>query len=174
MKTSNYIFIAFLAFIALVLVGWHIDSKLYEEVYDDKRQTKMEFLVSRTNLEKDKHSPEKRKDFVVKAKIFFNQNQGYQYDYKNAADLIIENFTIFKDTTNMLLAKEWAKKACLLSPKGYSSNVTYATTLQYLGLTEEAEKYFEMAKNIELKKGYKLIEYKNEKGEKIYIRRKVD
>jgi hypothetical protein len=186
MKTSNYILLAFLTFILLVLVSWHVDSSFHEEEYDRKKEIRTTFYASREELEKDQNSLEKRNDFVLKAKAYFEYNEGSYYDYRRAAQLLNYEFRTFKDTTNLLLAKQWAEKAYEKKPdtSGVNRDLRFSDNreanningliLENLGLKEEAKPYFENVKKFDSIEGYKLEEYKNDKGEIIRVRKLID
>lgn len=173
MKTSNYILIGFLTFIALVLVSWHVDSSLYEEEYDRKKKAKSEFYKTRKWLKNDNNSPKKRQEFIAIAEEYFKYYSGY-YDYASAADLLNSRFNIYKDTFNLKLARKWVDKAYKLKPKNRYVNEVYLKTLENLGYNEEAKPYLDFIKKIDSIEGFELIEYKNDKEEVIRVRKRMD
>ncbi|MFS4483853.1 hypothetical protein ACKGJY_12605 [Hyunsoonleella sp. 2307UL5-6] len=174
MKTSNYILIGFLTFIVLVLVSWHVDSSLHEEEYDRKREIRNAFYFSRTQLEKDSNSIEKRNDFVEKAKTYFEYSERGYYDYKRAAELLNKNFNTYKDTSNLVLAKQWADKAYEKKPDTRDANFIKGSILEKLGNNEDAKPYFDVVNKLDSIKGFKLEAYKNDKGEVMRVRKRMD
>ncbi|WP_248724009.1 M48 family metallopeptidase [Seonamhaeicola sp. ML3] len=173
MKTSNYILIGFLTFVAFSLLGWHIDSKIYEEEYDKKRKARMEFYRARTLLEKNNDSPDRQAEFTEKAKEYFKYYNKYHYDFFSAASILNNQFKMFKDTSNLVPAKKWIHKAYELNPKDRQVNLVYGEVLENLGLHEDANQYFDNVKKLDSINGIKYVEYKNDAGETIKLRRNV-
>lgn len=174
MKTSNYIITAFLIFIGLVLISWHVDSSLHEEEFDRKRNITDAYWFSTSNLVKNQNSLENRHDFAEKAKAYFEYNNISHYDYWWAAHVLNRNFKTFKDTSNLVLAKEWAKIAHEKKPNDRETNFVNGSILEHLGLKEEAKAYFDAVKKRDSINGFKLVEYKNDKGEIERVRQPID
>ena len=174
MKTSNYILITFLIFILIAMVTWHLDSSLHEVEYDRKNEIEKAFYSSRAMLEKDRNSLEKRNDFADKAKIYFEYSERDYYDYRQAAELLSTNFITVKDTSNLVLAKQWAKKAHEIKPESYQINLLNYIISESLGYKEEAKKYFDIIKKLDSIKGYLHVEYRNDKGEIIRVKKSVN
>ncbi|GEM_PF-4850456 len=173
MKTSNYILISFLSFIAFTLIGWHIDSKLHEEEYDYIKKVRSDFYSTRTWLQNNTQTPEKGKEFIKQAEEYFKYYNG-SFDYASAASLQNHQFIMFKDTSSLELAKKWIDKAYKLKPDNRYINETYAITLQNLGLNEEAKLYFDKVKRLDSLNGFKYVEYKDDKGETIKVRKLIE
>lgn len=173
MKTSNYILIGFLTFIILMLVGWHIDSSFHEEEFDKKQKAKSMFYNSRKQFEITKNDPDKLRDYIVNAEEYFKY-YNKSHDYSHAADILSIQFRMFKDSSNFHLAKKWAKKAYNLKPKDRRVNEVYARTLENLGLDEQAKQYFDYVDKLDSIQGFKNVEYKNEQGHIIKVRRPVN
>lgn len=174
MKTSNYILIGFLSFITIMLVNWHVDSKYYETEYDRKEEIRKSFYSSKRILEKDINSVKKRNHFIDKAKAYFEYKERSFYQYRSSAELLNQTFKIFKDTSNLLFAKQLAKNAYDKRPTDRQANYVYGSILENLGIEEKAKTYIEFAKKLDSIEGYKLEEYRNDKGEIMRVRKLID
>lgn len=143
MKTSNYILTGFLVFFFGATLALHIDSKLYEDTYNNAEKERSNFLIaySMSNL----RDTESWNNFINETdKYYLNYPlSNTEYLIKESIKRVLNNYKNHNDTTALIKAKKWSETLLKRNTKDFHLHKLYATILFDLGYIEDAIKHQE-------------------------------